>query len=95
MIILNYIFIDKSNNTFKPINNHNENVHELIKSINISVDPCNNFYQHVCSGFISNAIIEKDKTSFEHFTNMRNLIDQQIDGIFLNKIFFLVLILEF
>lgn len=90
MIILNIIFKDNNNNTPKPINNHNENVHELIKSINTSIDPCNNFYQHVCSGFISNAIIEKDKTSFEHFTKMHTSIEQQIDGIFLLlKYFFL------
>nr|CAD2187870.1 unnamed protein product [Meloidogyne enterolobii] len=58
---------------------------ELVSSINKSVNPCNDFYEFVCSGWKHNNPIEADKTSSNQFQLISNLIEKREKEILDNR----------
>uniref|UniRef100_A0A915N8Z4 Peptidase M13 N-terminal domain-containing protein n=1 Tax=Meloidogyne javanica TaxID=6303 RepID=A0A915N8Z4_MELJA len=58
---------------------------ELVSSINKSINPCNDFYEFVCSGWKHNNPIEADKTSSNQFQLISNLIEKREKEILDNR----------
>lgn len=53
---------------------------ELVASLNLSLNPCDNFYNFVCDGWMRTNQIDEDKTSSNQFQLINNLIEDRIKG---------------
>lgn len=50
----------------------------LIANMDESVDPCDNFYQFACGGFVKSTIIPDDKTQMTTFGMLNDKLDEQL-----------------
>jgi len=50
--------------------------HRIFQLMNEEADPCQNFYDYACGGFINKAIIDDDKSSATQWTPITNKIEQ-------------------
>ncbi|XP_046670651.1 neprilysin-2 isoform X2 [Homalodisca vitripennis] len=51
---------------------------EILKNMNPDVDPCDNFYEHVCGNFIKDTIIPDDKSSLTLFSKIDDTLTDQL-----------------
>ncbi|CAG7834623.1 unnamed protein product [Allacma fusca] len=51
---------------------------DLIKTMDLGVDPCDNFYQFACGGFIKSTIIPDDKTQMTTFGILNDKLEEQV-----------------
>lgn len=49
--------------------------------MNLSVDPCENFFQYACGGWISNNPIPDDQSNYGIYPWLRNNVDLKIKGV--------------
>uniref|UniRef100_A0A914HJ26 Uncharacterized protein n=1 Tax=Globodera rostochiensis TaxID=31243 RepID=A0A914HJ26_GLORO len=54
---------------------------ELVASLNKSLNPCDNFYNFVCDGWMKSNPIDEDKTSANQFQLINNLIEDRVKEI--------------
>lgn len=54
---------------------------EIIGSLNVSVDPCENFYEFVCDKYIHGSELPADKDSESYYSIAFDQVTQQIQGI--------------
>merc|ERR1739844_487757 len=50
--------------------------HRIFELMNEKADPCQNFYEYACGGFIKNAIIDDDKSKASQWTPISDKIEQ-------------------
>lgn len=55
---------------------------DIMKFIDTSIDPCNDFYQFACGTFLNKTIIPDDKTQVTSFTSIDNLVNTQLKKAF-------------
>lgn len=53
----------------------------ILKRLDTSIDPCDDFYMHVCGKFIKETTIPDDKTSVDVSTELDNRLKQQLNEI--------------
>uniref|UniRef100_A0A0K0E509 Neprilysin n=1 Tax=Strongyloides stercoralis TaxID=6248 RepID=A0A0K0E509_STRER len=58
--------------------NQKISIPELVSSINQSISPCDDFYDHVCSGWIKNHHIPEHDLAYTKFTDIQYIIYQQL-----------------
>ena len=51
---------------------------DLIKSMDESVNPCDNFYQFACGGFMKSTVLPDDKTTMISFYILQDKVDEQL-----------------
>ena len=51
---------------------------DLIKYMDESVNPCDNFYQFACGGFIKSTVIPDDKTQMTTFGILNDKLEEQV-----------------
>jgi len=51
---------------------------DLIKSMDETVNPCDNFYQFACGGFIKSTVIPDDKTQMTTFGILNDRLEEQV-----------------
>ena len=51
---------------------------EVKESLDVSADPCNDFYTFACGGFNSKAVIPDDKTIYSHFEVIGDKMEEQV-----------------
>ena len=51
---------------------------DLLENIDESVDPCEDFYNFACGGFIENKVIPDDKSKFSSFTVLNDKLNEQV-----------------
>ncbi|KAK9888868.1 hypothetical protein WA026_001088 [Henosepilachna vigintioctopunctata] len=54
---------------------------QIMWNANTSVDPCDDFFEFACGGFIKKSIIAPGRSSTDSFSSLSNVIDQQIHSI--------------
>ncbi|KHJ99554.1 hypothetical protein OESDEN_00457, partial [Oesophagostomum dentatum] len=52
----------------------------LTKSINFSVDPCEDFFEFTCGNWIANHPIPKHKTSYSQFGVLSDKVQEEMRG---------------
>lgn len=55
--------------------------HTVLTMLDDSVDPCENFYQFACGGFINKSTIPDDKSSFDVSTILEQTLKEQLNEI--------------
>jgi len=55
---------------------------DLIKSMDKTADPCSDFYQFACGGFVSETVIPDHQTSKGSFTILRDKLNERLRKIF-------------
>ena len=56
---------------------------DLLANINENVDPCDNFYEFACGGFIENKVIPDDKSKYSSFSVLNDKLNEQVCTSFL------------
>ena len=51
---------------------------EVKESLDVSADPCNDFYTFACGGFNSKAVIPDDKTVYSQFEVIEEKMEVQV-----------------
>ena len=51
---------------------------DLLENMDDSVDPCEDFYNFACGGFIENKVIPDDKSKFSSFTVLSDKLNEQV-----------------
>jgi len=54
---------------------------ELLSNIDETVDPCEDFYNFACGGFIQNKVIPDDKSKYSAFTELSDKLNEQVRGL--------------
>ena len=52
---------------------------DLLANIDESVDPCDNFYEFACGGFIENKVIPDDKSKYSSFSVLNDKLNEQVN----------------
>ena len=58
----------------------------ILRKMDTSVDPCQNFYQFACGTFVKEAVIRDDRPSFNAFVELDDKIEHQLRTIVESKI---------
>lgn len=56
---------------------------ELVSSINFNIDPCEDFFEFVCSGYYYQSEIPDDKIDKTQFSDIVNEIEERIQSLIL------------
>ena len=51
---------------------------DLLENMDETVDPCEDFYNFACGGFIENKVIPDDKSKFSSFTVLSDKLNEQV-----------------
>ena len=63
-----------------------ETAADLIDRMDPSVDPCDDFYQFACGGFIEKKLIPDDKSKYSAFSVLSDKLNEQVKNKFLGKV---------
>ena len=51
---------------------------DLLANLDENVDPCDNFYEFACGGFIENKVIPDDKSKYSSFSVLNDKLNEQV-----------------
>ena len=57
-----------------------ETAADLIDRMDSSVDPCDDFYQFACGGYVKKTVIPEDKSRTSMFSDVGDKLNRQIKG---------------
>ena len=52
----------------------------MLENINPEVDPCDNFYEYACGGWVKKTVIPEDRSSYSSFTVLREQVQVILKG---------------
>ena len=61
---------------------------DLLANLDENVDPCDNFYEFACGGFIENKVIPDDKSKYSSFSVLNDKLNEQVKYFFHKTSFF-------
>jgi len=59
----------------------------MLENMNISVDPCENFFEFSCGGFIEKTRLSQDQSGISTFHTLAKNVAYSVSGILLNFIY--------
>ena len=60
---------------------------EILDKLNENVDPCDDFYQFACGGYIASTVIPDDHTKVSSFSIIDDKLNEQVVFLLLLRVF--------
>ena len=54
---------------------------EVLDKMDQAVDPCQDFYQFACGGYVKKTVIPEDRTSTSLFSDVGDKLNQQVSSV--------------
>ena len=52
---------------------------DIIDKLDVSVEPCEDFYQFACGSYIDKTVIPDDQTKVSSFSTINDKLNEQVD----------------